>query len=149
MKKEIEENIEQQEEVKVEQKKYTLRELKGKDIFPAVTIIRKIGVKEFKSCFDNDNIRKMIAESTKEGKKLDKSAVVDIGIFAAFDALDIILANLPMCEDNLNGFLASLSGMEKTEILELPLGTYTEMIIDVVLQDGFKDFIKAVSKLLK
>lgn len=39
--------------------------------------------------------------------------------------------------------------MKKEEIAELPAGTFAEMIIDVVKMDGFKDFIKAVSKLLK
>jgi hypothetical protein len=136
-------------DVSEEQKPYTLRGLKAKDIAPVATIIKKIGVKELKNCFENDGMKKLVHEAMNSEGGLDQSAVKNIGISVAFDVADIILTNLPACQDDVNVLLADMSGMKKAEVEDLPLGTYTEMIIDVIRQDGFKDFMKAVSKLTR
>ena len=42
-----------------------------------------------------------------------------------------------------------ISGMSKDDIRNLPISTFTEMIIDVVKKEEFKDFFGVVSKLFK
>ena len=122
-------------------KPYTLRNLKAKDITPVATIIKKIGVKELKNCFENEGMKKLVSQAMKSENGLDKDAVKSIGITVAFD--------LPACQEDVNTLLSDMSGMKKNEIEDMPLGTYTEMIIDVIRQDGFKDFMRAVSKLTR
>lgn len=46
---------------------YELRKLCSKDMFPMFNIIRKIGVKEFKACFESEEVKKMIQS---DGKKI-------------------------------------------------------------------------------
>ena len=46
-------------------------------------------------------------------------------------------------------FLAGLSGMTEKEIAALPLGTFTQMIVDVFKKEEFSDFFQVVSGLLK
>lgn len=135
-------------EVVEEPKPYTLRRLMAKDIAPMATIIKRIGLKEIRNCFDGAETRKLIAGAKNKGN-IEKRDLTEIGISVAFDMADIVIGNLPACQDNVNALLADMSGMGKKDIEELPLGTYTEMIIDVLRQDGFKDFMKAVRKLLK
>ena len=130
-----------------EPKPYTLRRLMAKDIAPMATILKRIGMKEIRSCFDGDTTRKLIAEDVNgKGSAPENNVVKEIGMSVAFDMADIILGKLPVCQESINALLADMSGMEKKDIEELPLGTYTEMIIDVLRQDGFRDFLKAVRK---
>jgi hypothetical protein len=119
----------------------TLRELKSKDVFPMFSIISKIGIDEFKECFESDEVKKMIA-----GKKADLNA---IGMKVMLDVASIIIKNIPRCENEVYHFLAGLSGLTKEEIADLPMNTFFELIVDVAKKEEFKDFIVVVSKLFK
>ncbi|MGD6877832.1 hypothetical protein [Bacillus infantis] len=110
-------------------------------------ILSKIGIKEFKACFESDDVKNMIADMAK-GEKTDAD-VNAIGLTVILDIADIVFANLSSCEEHIYMLLSGLSGMSKKEISELPMATFTAMIIDVIKKDEFKDFIKAVSELLK
>ena len=130
----------------------TLRSPISRDIYPISKILSKIGVKEFKQCFESEAIQKMI--SGFMNKEEDKEDLTDeeklaIGLEIGFTVGDVILGNLSSCEEYVNQLLSNLSGMSKKEISELPIATYAEMIIDVIKLDGFKDFVKAVSRLKK
>ena len=109
-------------------------------------IISKIGIKNFKQCFDNEETKATI-EQLREGAS--EADVASLGINIAIDAGDVILTNLPKCEKEVYMFLSNISGLKEKEIAELPMGTFAEMVVDVIKMDGFKDFIQAVSKLLK
>lgn len=124
---------------------YELRDLCSKDIFPMSKIISKIGVKEFNKCFESDEVKQMIS-----GAKAKKNVDLDsIGLTIIMDVAAIILDNLSKCENDIYKLLSGLSGMKESEIAELPLNTFAEIIIDVVKKDEFKDFIQVVSKLFK
>lgn len=132
-------------ELKEEAKVYELRGLTARDIFPTVKILGKIGINEFKGCFESDDI-KNIVKSVENKEDIDVS---QIGMTVMFDIAGVVLTHLPNCENDIYTLLSGLSGMSKNEIAELPAGTFAEMIIDVIKMEGFKDFIKAASKLLK
>lgn len=135
-----------------EAKCYTLNPPIARDIYPISKILSKIGVKEFKQCFESEVIQGMI--SSFMNKEEDKEDLTDeekfaVGMEIGFTVGDVILNNLSSCEEYVNQLLSNLSGMSKKDISALPLATYAEMIIDVIKLDGFKDFVKAVSKLKK
>lgn len=125
-----------------ENKAYTLRKLTADDLFPMFQIISKIGIKEFKNCFDNPE---MIKAFKQEGN-FDVEA---LGINIAFDMVGVLMANLPVAKDSIYTFLAGVSGMTKQDIATLSPATFAEMIIDVVRKEEFHDFFVAVKKLLK
>ena len=129
------------------EKPYELRALTSKDIFPVFTIMGKIGFKEFKSCFESDEVKKAVKKVIDSGD--DKDIKESVGITVFIDIAGIVISNISSCEKDIYKLLSSLSGMTVQEIEELPLGTFTEMIVDVVKADGFRDFIKVVSKLFK
>ena len=68
-----------------------------------------------------------------------------------FDAKEMadIMNNLGKIKIELYQFLAGLSGMTEKEIAALPLGTFTQMIVDVFKKEEFSDFFQVVSGLLK
>ena len=129
-------------------KAYELRDLTADDIFPMFQIISKIGIREFKSCFESENVKKLVAEMTS-GKESQENLKATVGVTVAFDIASVILSNLSNCKDDIYLLLAQLSGMTTKAIAALPMMTFMEMIIDVIKKKEFKDFFQAAVKLFK
>lgn len=129
-------------------KAYELRELTADDMFPMFQIISKIGIREFKSCFESENVRKLVAEMTSgEASKDELKATV--GVTVALDLASVILSNLGSCKDDIYLLLSQVSGMTTKEIAKLPMATFMAMIIDLVKKKEFADFFQAAVKLFK
>ncbi len=129
------------------EKLYELRVLTADDIFPMVQILSKVGLKEVKNCFDGEDVKKAI-KAMASGENAETN-VETVGIAVALDIASVIAENLPKCKDQIYQLLSQLSGMDKKQIAALPMATFIEMIIDVITQDGFKDFFQVVSKFSK
>ena len=127
-------------------KAYELRSLTADDIFPMFQIISKIGIKEFKSCFEAPDVKKAIGVINAGGDSKDLNAV---GLVVALDMATILVSNLPKAKDDIYQLLSQLSGMGKKDIASLPMATFTQMIIDVVRKEEFADFFQVVSTLFK
>lgn len=123
-------------------KNYELRSLTSDDIFPMFQIISKIGIREFKTCFDSPDVKAAIAKS--EGTDLNS-----VGLAVMLDIGGIVLANVPKAKDDIYLLLSQLSGLSKQEIGALPMATFAQMVIDVIRKDEFKDFFQVVSRLFK
>lgn len=129
-------------------KTYELRELMADDMFPMFQILSKIGIKEFKHCFETDEAKGIIAQMSS-GESKGKNDVVALGLSIGLDIASVLMSNIGKCKDDLYQLLASLSGKSTKEIARLPMKTFFEMIMDVVRKEEFADFFQAVSKLLK
>ena len=143
-------------------KPYKLRALCAEDIFPVMTIIRKIGIKEFKDCFSKETLENIVdmfingaaKVENKEGETNDSedNTLVAVGISilpSVLDIADVLLTNIPKCETDFYKFLESISNLSVEEIRKMNMVDFFEMIVDVVKKEEFKDFIKVVSKLFK
>lgn len=132
-------------------KPYTFRQLGGEDMFLMFRIIGKIGVKEFNACFENDGIRQLIARMAKEKaaegeeEKSATSAVTYIAVI--LEIADVIFKNLPKCEDEVFKLLSQTSNLTIEQVKALSLAQFTEMVVDFIKKEEFRDFIKVVSKL--
>lgn len=120
---------------------YTLRKVDAQDIAPLATIISKIGFREFKECFDNDNAKKAMEDDEVDIKKL--------GIGVAFDIAGIVIMNIPKCINEVFAFIASLTGMDIEDVKRLDLDVVTEIIIEIFQKEEFKKVFKVASKLFK
>lgn len=119
------------------EKNYEFRKLCTKDLFPMMKILSKIGISEFKRCFELDSIQ--------SGVKTDLGTV---GVGVMLDAADVLLKNIGSCEKEIYGFLADLSGINSKDIPQLDVAVFAEMIIELVTKEEFKDFFTVVSKLI-
>lgn len=138
------ENIEEvTEEVEIKNP-YPLRRLSSKDIFVFSTILKQIGYAELKSCFKSEEIKNLIANVQGKNVSID-----EIGVSIMMDISTVIISNLASSEDSIYQLLSNLSGKTKTEIASLDAEIFMAMIVDVFKQDGFRNFFKVVSKLLK
>ena len=125
------------------EKKYELRRLNASDIFMMSQILSSIGIKEFRKCFDSENIGELV-----KGTKTEDTAA-KVGVAVMFDIAGIVLDNLPSCEKYVYAFLANLSGLKADEIAALPMAEFAEMVVDVIKKEDFRDFMKVVSRLYK
>ena len=114
-------------------KNYELRPLVASDMGAICKIITAIGVRQFKECFKLEDFKDVNAEQ--------------IGFSVVFDIAGIIVANIPRAEEEIQSFLASVTGMKVSEIKKMPFADYGELIIQVVMKEDFRDFFKRVMKL--
>nr|DAH31961.1 MAG TPA: hypothetical protein [Caudoviricetes sp.] len=137
------------------EKTYELRNLEADDLFIMIGIISKIGIKEFKGCFESDEVKAAITNVAKQKKDADANedadddVVASIGISVALDIAAILLANIGKCKNDIYALLANLSGVKEKEIAKLPIKTFTGMIFDLVKKKEFADFFQDAAKFLK
>lgn len=128
-------------------KMYTLRALKASDFFLVTRILSKIGVKEFKRCFESEEIKTAVKNMMKQdGGETD---VASIGMVVTFDVASVVLERMEDCERDIYKLLSRLSGMKETEVADMPMAEFGEMVIDVIKHEGFRDFFTAVVKQFK
>lgn len=133
---------------------YMLRDLAAKDVFPMVKIISKIGINEFMNAFESEEIKKLISaistdNEAKEEDSGEKDGMTVIGITVALNIANTLLEHLGDCEQEIYAFLCGLSGKDKEELMEMPMNTFLEMVVDVFKKEEFRGFIGVVSRLAK
>ena len=141
--------IVQAEEVAV--KPYTFRQLGAPDIFLMSKIISKIGINEFKACFEADGIKSLIQNTMMEQKEDGaESDIISVGAGVFLEIANVILANLPKCEAEIYQMLSQTSNLTVKEITAPGNAVmFLEMVIDFIKKEEFRDFIKVVSRLFK
>lgn len=130
-------------------KPYTFRQLGAPDIFLMSKIISKIGINEFKACFEADGIKNLIQNMTLDAKENDdNSNIISVGAGVFLEIANVILGNLPKCENEIYQILAQTSNLTIDEI-KAPGNAvmFLEMVIDFIKKEEFRDFIKVVSRL--
>lgn len=148
-------NIESvQPEVAEPVKPYTFRPLGGEDMFLMFKLIGKIGLKEFNACFENDGIKNLVAQMM--GEKMAKVDAAEAApsvsvtyISVILEVADVIFNNIAKCENEVFQMLSNTSNLTVAQVKKLPLAQFTEMVIDFIKKEEFRDFIKVVSRLFK
>lgn len=145
---EMTKNPEVTETVETAAKPYTFRRLSSVDVFLMFKIISKIGVKEFNACFENDGIKNLVATMMGDTAAEAPSASVTY-IAVILEVADVIFKNIPKCENDIFQMLSQTSDLSVEEVRALDFAVFTEMVIDFIKKEEFKDFIKVVSGLFK
>lgn len=129
------------------EKVYTFRLLEATDVFLMFKILGKIGINEFAECFGKENVQKMF--NTITGENGMAKFTTQMGIAVTLEIVNVILGNLPKCEQEIYQMLSNTSNLSVDQVKKLDFPTFTAMVIDFVKKDEFKDFIKVVSALFK
>lgn len=133
---------------------YHFRKLDAGDIWPMVSILSKMGIREIGQLASVQQILFPTA-AQQDGTGSTGSAVPagsisgKSGVDAMFDIIGLVLEKLPDCRNDIYALLARVTGMKESEIDSLDFGVFVEMIIDFYRKDELQNFMKAVSKLLK
>ena len=127
-------------------KPYVFRPLSAVDVFPMFKIIGAIGINEFTACFEKDGVKNLIASMKDEsGENLPSI----IGISVVLEIANVIIGNIPKCENEIYQILSQTSNLSVAQVKKLDMAVFCEMVIDFIKKEEFKDFIKVVSKLFK
>ena len=135
------------------EKRYELRPLVASDLGAVCKIVSEIGVRQFKECFNVDQIKESMksdndeSEETEDSKEKKDAKLESIGFSVVFDIAGVVISNIPTAEADIQKFIASLTGLSVLQVRALPLADYGEIILDVITNEEFKDFFKRVMKL--
>lgn len=133
-------------DVVAQSKAYVLRPLRASEFFPVLTILRKIGFKNFTALLQQDVVKDLVVKlKNGETDKIAEDEILGVGS-VIFEIVDIIIAGMERCETEVFTLLSNVSGEQVERIKEFDITTFTEMLIDLIKSNV--DFIKAVSKYL-
>lgn len=137
-----------------------LRELRGTDLFPILTILGKLEIKDdFVALFSADNKKKVAPQdhqkkkpTKKELEELEKEREAEIerrGVEIVADLIQRVLLNAGKVENELNSLLASVSNKSKKEVDEMSLEEYAELVVAFFKKPELLDFIKRLASFTK
>lgn len=132
-----------------EVKPYIFRSLCAEDLFLMLQIVKKIGIKEFKECFEDERVGVIIGKLFNKGENTNTAALYTLGGTILLPAIDTIIGNIPKCKEELFELLSSVSNMGKDEIRKMDAVLFVEMLTDFFKKPEFPGFIKVVSKSFK
>lgn len=119
--------------MEMNERPYTLRRLKDKDLWPVLEIIGKV--------FPND-LSNIFAQIMTGGKTIDQ-----VGAEVVMKLVVSVIKNMGSVHDEVYALLADVSGIPAKEIEEMEFGTTPMMIWDIVKNEKNAGFFVAVSKL--
>lgn len=118
---------------KAQENVYEVRPLVATDMGAICKIITAIGVREFKGCFKVDDFK---------GKNVE-----EVGFGVMFDIAGIIISNIPKAEADIQSFIASVTGLDVSDVKKMSFADYGELIVKIVMKEDFRDFFNRVMKL--
>lgn len=148
MKETTENKIEAVEETVEREKPYKFRALAATDVFPMVKIISLIGINEFMACFKNEEVKNTVTALFKQEEDKKKMTSI-VGITVTLEITNVILGNIPKCENHIFQLLSQTSNLSVDEVKALGFADFAEMVIDFVKKEEFVDFIQVVSRQFK
>lgn len=125
---------------------YELRNLRDKDLFPLLNILKKVGIKDFKKAFRQEEADKK--ETNGEQAESVENVIKNIGISVAIDIVDLLIRNLGNVEDEVYTLWSDISGIPVDEMKEMEFGTLPLMIADTFSQAKNTSFFRVLSKFL-
>ena len=129
-----------------QQPKWKFRELKGKDIFLMLPVLKKIGINNIKKCINGDIVKGIVA--TNKGKDYEKQ-IEEATFGAMLEFGQVLIEGLDNCENEIFNLLEKTSNLSRGEIENLSMVELPTMIIDFVKKDEFKDFLKVAQSYIK
>ena len=123
---------------------YTLRKPKATDLFVVSKIIKGIGLKNIADCFNSDEIK--VIRNSVSGEKVSSETLNQAGITIVLSIGELILNRLDDVKDDVIKFMSCLSGLKIKEVEDLPITEFAEMLMAIIKDPDFVDFIKVVLK---
>ena len=138
------ENNQNNDSIILEEKVYTFRKLNAGDMPLMLSILKKININKFASCFQSEAVQAIISKN-KDKENLDILA----GGTIFLEVAQVIVSGLDECTDEIFKMLSNTSNLSVDEVKALGLDVFTEMVIDFIKKEEFKGFFKAVSALIR
>ena len=123
---------------------YELRKPKATDIFVVSKIIKGIGLKNIANCFNSDDLN-LIRKSVSSDKVTDE-VLYKAGATIMLSIGDLVLEKMEFVQNDLIKFISNLTGLKVKEVEDLPITDFAEIVMAIIKEPDFVDFIKVVLK---
>ena len=139
---------------------HTIRKPKATDIFVVSKIIKGIGIKNIASCFDSSEIKEMAKSMLQENEQVDENGnkthkeftndqMTRAGLIVMTNIGELILDKMDVVQVDLIKFISNLTGLKVKEVEDLPITDFAEIVMAIIKEPDFMDFIKVVLKSFK
>lgn len=136
------ETEEKEGDITMNEKVYTFRKLNATDTFLMFKVMSKLNINEIAKSINADSVKALINDP-------NKADATNVGIAVMMEMVNVLLSNLPKCENEIYQLLSNTSNLKVHEIQKMDFATFVEMVIDFVKKEEFKDFVVVVSKSFK
>lgn len=129
-----------------------LRELRGKDVFTVLNIVKKMDILNEIKDIINTSIKDEALSSALElsEKELQKEiANAELGAVITEKALEFVINKVPKAEHEINAFLGELTETDEQTIADLSLKEYVQLLKDFFGHPDLKELLGSVSQLLQ
>ena len=126
---------------------YKIRKPKATDLPVACKILKGIGLKNIAKCFSNDDIE--VFKKSISGKEVTDEMINKAGLMVILSIGDLIFEKMEDIQVDLFRFISNLTGLKVKEVENLSLTDLANIVIAILKEPDFTDFIKVVLKLSK
>ena len=126
---------------------YEIRKPKATDLPVACKILKGIGLKNIAKCFNNDDIE--LFKKSISGKEVTDEMLNKAGLMVILSIGDLIFEKMEDIQVDLFRFISNLTGLKVKEVENLSLTDLANIVIAILKEPDFTDFIKVVLKLSK
>ena len=126
---------------------YEIRKPKATDLPVACKILKGIGLKNIAKCFNNDDIE--VLKKSISGKEVTDEMLNKAGLMVILSIGDLIFEKMEDIQVDLFRFISNLTGLKVKEVENLSLTDLANIVIAILKEPDFTDFIKVVLKLSK
>lgn len=126
---------------------YEIRKPKATDLPVACKILKGIGLKNIAKCFNNDDIE--VFKKSISGKEVTDEMLNKAGLMVILSIGDLIFEKMEDIQVDLFRFISNLTGLKVKEVEDLSLTDLANIVIAILKEPDFTDFIKVVLKLSK
>lgn len=127
-----------------------IRPVSVTDIMPVVSVCKSVGIKEIISTLQESRTKTCAKAAKLSAEEKEKDSVImDLSLDMLLPVVGVVLDNLTACEKPLYSWLSNMCGMSEKEFRAQPPAIVPEALFNIIHQEGFEDFFKAVSKFLK
>ena len=123
---------------------YELRKPKATDIFVVSKIIKSIGLKNIANCFNSDDLN--LIRKSVSGDKVTDEVLYKAGATIMLSIGDLVLEKMEVVQNDLIKFISNLTGLKVKEVEDLPITDFAEIVMAIIKEPDFVDFIKVVLK---
>lgn len=123
-----------------------LRELKATDLFSMVKILNGIGLSEIKEAININEIKNARKNITDDNQS---DVWSEVGANVLMSVLGVVLNNIPKVEKELYNFIGGVANLKPTQVANLGIVEFTDLLIAIAKKEEFKDFFNRASKLIQ
>ena len=136
---------------------FTVRKPKATDLFVVSKIIRGIGLNNIKECFSSIDIMSLRNAMMKENETVDELGNIThtefsneqlsrAGVVVVTSIADLILEKMDVIQNDVFKYMSNVTGLDVKVVEDLPITDFAEILMAIIKEPDFVDFIKVVLK---